>query len=170
MKDQVKAVYDAKVENIEHVYDGDTINHTLFRLPVEIGADQDSFGEIYPQIYLREGGVWIRTNIRVDGVDTPERHPHHKYADGTMRPPSEIGREHELAMRARQEVIDLLMANNMEFEIRNPQEGKYAGRIVAEVWIRDPESRHMINLSERLIDKGLGYPYEGGTKRIWGRD
>ena len=170
MKDQVQATFEARIENVEHIYDGDTTNHVFFKLPIQISQNQDGFGEIYPEVFLQPDGVWIHVNLRIAGVDTPERHPRHNYPDGTPRPPAEIAREHELAMRARAEVVRLMEANDLQFEIRNPVEGKYAGRVVGECWIRDPESRHMINLAEHLIDKGLGYPYGGGTKKIWGRD
>ena len=170
MRDQVHRVYEARIDNIETVYDGDSINHAYFKLPIDIQDNQVVWGEVYPEIFMQHDGVWVHVNIRVDGGACAERHPYHRYPDGTPRPPEEIAREHELAMRARQVVIDLLVANDLKFEIRNPQEGKYAGRLVASVWMRDPESRQMINLAEHLIDKGLGYPYSGGKKRTWGRD
>ena len=169
MRDQVHRVYEARIDNAENIYDGDTINKVYFKLPIEIETFQYDFGEIYPEIFLHKDGVWVHVNVRLDGIDTPERHPHHKYPDGTARSDEELSREHALAMQARQEVVNILKANDLKFEIRNPQEGKYAGRVVAEVWVTDPELGRMINLSEHLIDKGLGYPYEGGTKRVWGR-
>ena len=170
MRDQVQRTYKARIENIDSVYDGDTINKVFFRLPIDVRADQEDLGEIFPEIYVHDIGVWVLVNVRLDGIDTPERHPHHRYPDGRQRTPEDIEKERMLAMEARTIVQNLLMVNNMQFEIRNPQVGKYAGRIVAEVWVRDPEHKQMINVSKRLITKGLAYPYEGGTKKIWGKE
>lgn len=169
-KDQVKATYEARIDNINDVHDGDTINHVLFKLPIEIQALQDNFGEVYPEIFLQNEGVWVHVNVRVAGIDTPELHPRHRDPEGFPRPVEEVERERELAERARKVVADLLEENNLKFEIRNPEEGKYAGRVVAEVWIFDKDAHRMINIAEHLIDKGLGYPYAGGTKRVWGKD
>ena len=36
-------------------------------------------------------------------------------------------------------IVELLIRNRLKFEIRNPQLGKCAGKVVAEVWVRDPE-------------------------------
>ena len=169
-KDLVHATFDARIDHIADVHDGDTINHVYFRLPINVLPNEANYGygEIYPEIYLQRDGVWVHVNVRVAGIDTPELHPRHHYPDGTPRPKGDIDKEHELALQAQEIVAKLLKSNDLEFEIRNPQEGKYAGRVVAEVWVKDPESQQMINIAERLIAKNLAYPYEGGTKRVWG--
>ena len=166
----VHATFAAKIDDIERVYDGDTINHVHFQLPDIEVVKGGTFGEIYPDIFAQLDGVWIHINVRVAGIDAPERHPRHHYPDGEPRDPNDVIREHALAMRAREVVSDLLISNHLEFQIRNPQLGKYAQRVVAEVWARDPETSDYINVGERLIDLGLAYPYEGGTKRVWGKD
>ena len=166
----VQTRFEARVDDIEHVYDGDTINHVQFRLPDIEVLKGGHLGEVYPDIFSQQDGVWIHVNVRVAGIDAPERHPRHRYPDGSLRPPEDIAREHALAMRARQVVVDLLEANHLRFQIRNPELGKYAQRVVAELWARDPETTDLINVGEQLINQALAYPYEGGTKRVWGRD
>lgn len=168
-KDMVRRTYDARIESENQIYDGDTLNRVQFRLPIEADFTHTVLGEVYPEIYVQPDGVWVHVNVRLNGIDTPERHPHHKYPDGTPRPESEIADEHELAMQARQVVIELLKANDLQFLIRNPQEGKYAGRIVADVLVPDPQTKELVNVSDVLIAKGLGYAYSGGQKRVWDR-
>lgn len=166
-RDVVHATFHAQIDTIENIYDGDTLNKVAFKLPISIAQTQGFYGEVYPSVFLQRDGVWIHINVRIGGIDTPERHPRHKYPDGTLRPADERAREHALAMQARAIVVRLLVANDLKFEIRDPQQGKYAGRIVASVWVLDPDTNRMVNIADKLIDAGLAYPYEGGTKRVW---
>ena len=168
MRDIVHERYNARIENINHVYDGDTIEHVMFKLPGTTVIPGAECGEIYPDIFLQNDGVYVHINVRLAGIDCPERHPRHNYPDGSPREAYEIEREAELGLRARDTLRELITQNGLQFEIRNCQLGKYAGRIVAEVWIHEPESGDYVNVSEWLIDKAFAYPYEGGTKRIWG--
>ena len=166
----VHAKFQARIYDVEHIYDGDTINHVHFKLPDIDVLKGGSLGEVYPDIFAQEDGVWIHVNVRVAGIDAPELHPRHHYPDGTERDPNELIREHGLAIKARDVVADLLIRNHLEFQIRNPELGKYAGRVVAEVWAQDHETGDYINVGDKLVDMGLAYPYEGGTKKVWGRD
>jgi len=84
--------------------------------------------------------------IRVNGVDTPE-----------IR--GKCDSEKELAIEARDYVAGLLN-NADEISLVNIERGTYF-RIVAVVMIDG------VNLTELLIDKGLGYAYTGGTKKSW---
>ena len=84
--------------------------------------------------------------IRVNGVDTPEIQ-------------GKCDSEKELAIEARDYVAGLL-DNADEISLVNIERGTYF-RIVAVVMIDG------VNLTELLIDKGLGYAYTGGTKRSW---
>ena len=84
--------------------------------------------------------------IRVNGVDTPE-----------IR--GECDSEKELAIEARDYVAGLLESAD-EILLVNIERGKYF-RILAVVMIDG------VNLTELLIDKGLGYAYTGGTKKSW---
>ena len=160
--------YNARIENINHVYDGDTLEHVMFRLPGLQPIPNAELGEIYPDIFVQEDGPYVHINVRLAGIDCPERHPRHAYPDGNLRPTFEIEREQELGLRARDALRTLILQNGLQFEIRNPQIGKYAGRIVAEVWLHEEMTGDYLNASEYLIDQGLAYPYQGGKKRIWG--
>lgn len=163
----VHADYNAKIRSIETIYDGDTIDKVEFRLPGVMPVADAQLGEIYPELFLRDDGLWCIINVRLAGIDTPERHPRHHYPDGVERPAEDIAREHAQAMQARAEVVQLLSQSNLQFHLRNCQLGKYAGRIVGEVWVQR-NADAFINISEHLIERGLGYRYDGGKKRIWG--
>lgn len=159
--------YEAFIDDINHVYDGDTITHTHFRLARV--WEHAVEGEVYPDHFVKDGILWMHTSVRLAGIDCPEYHPHHRLPDGTLRDPKDVGWEHAQAVKAKQVVQDLILQNDLKFEIRNPQLGKYAERVVAEVWLRDPGTHNSINVSERLLEKNLAYRYEGGTKQIWKR-
>ena len=165
----VHARFEAQIYDIEHVYDGDTINHVHFKLPDIELLKGGRKGEVYPDIFVDDYGVWIHVNVRLAGIDAPERHPRHHYPNGEPRDPNDLIREHALAMEARNVVTDLLVANHLQFEIHNPELGKYAGRVVAEVWTKNPDGNY-INIADKLIDMGPAYSYEGGTKKVWGRE
>ena len=161
MRDQVERRYPAFIDTVEHVYDGDTIEKTHIRI-LELNLEDEGYlGEIYPQTYVKDHNLWVVTNVRLAGIDCPERHPHHRLADGHLRSESALAYEARLALEARNVVCDALRANHLQFEVRNPEIGKYAGRIVAEVWVND------VNLSQHLLDEKLAYPYDGGTKQRW---
>ena len=161
--------YNAKIDDIAQVYDGDTIEGVLFKLPGVQAIPQAELGEIYPDAFLHDDGLWIRISVRLAGIDCPERHPRHNLPDGTPRPATEIERERTLGLKARNALRALLNQSQLQFELRNCEIGKYASRIVGEVWVHEEDSGDYRNVSEYLIDKALAYPYQGGTKRIWGR-
>ena len=165
--DLIKRDFDAFIDDWEHVYDGDTINHCYVKVP-ELRGVGDAIGEIYPDWFVKNGAVCIHINVRLAGIDCPELHPRHRLTDGTRRDPSDVAWEHSLALEARRLVQDLLSASDLKFTLRNPEIGKYAGRIVAEVWCKDlTDTSKLVNVSELLLNKGLAYKYEGGTKQVW---
>lgn len=84
-----------------------------------------------------------RIGIRVAGIDTPE-----------MR--GKCKAEKELAQKAKQQTVSILRAAK-NIELRNVKRGKYF-RIVADVYADGK------NLTSELIKRGLGVPYDGGTK------
>ena len=84
-----------------------------------------------------------RIGIRVAGIDTPE-----------MR--GKCKAEKALAKKAKQQTVSILRAAKT-IELRNVKRGKYF-RIVADVYADDK------NLTAELIKRGLGVPYDGGTK------
>ncbi len=85
-----------------------------------------------------------KISIRVSGIDTPEIRTKNKC-------------EKEKAKIAKLWVKKVL-SNAKRIDLHNIQRGKYF-RIVADVYIDG------VNLTEILLDKGMGYPYDGGTKK-----
>ena len=159
--------YEAFIDDINHVYDGDTITHAYIKIG-KAWAHAVS-GEVYPELFVEDGVLWMHTSLRLSGIDAPEYHPHHRLPNGTMRNPNDVSWEHSQAVKAKQVVQDLISYNHLKFEVANLQIGKYAGRIVGELWVKDPGTDNVINVSDRLLEKGLAYKYEGGTKQIWRR-
>lgn len=87
--------------------------------------------------------VTIKTSVRVDGVDTPE-----------LR--GKCQSEKDAARTARSFVRQFT-----DLELRNIHHGKYAGRVVAEVWV---DGR---NIAELIVAEGLGREYHGGRREGW---
>ena len=85
--------------------------------------------------------------IRVDGVDTPE-----------IKGKCEA--EKALAVQARDFVTQSL-AEARSVSFCNPKWGKYGKRVVADVVVDGNL------LSELLIEKGLGRPYDGSKREGW---
>ncbi len=89
--------------------------------------------------------VTIRTAVRVAGVDTPE-----------IR--GKCQAEKDLAVQARDFVLATVGA---QVQLANVRHGKYAGRVVADVWVSGRK------LSDLLIPENLGRPYQGGRREGW---
>lgn len=167
MSDLVYGRYEAFIEGIESVHDGDTLMRVHILLPGIQRTPHAPLGEIYPDLLVREDGVWMRINVRLEGIDAPEIHPHHSFPEGSPRPPEDIEYERELAAKARDVVASLIEANGLKFVLRNLQIGKYADRIVAQVWTPNPDTGFLTNVSKYLLQQNLAYEYDGGTKKVW---
>lgn len=87
-----------------------------------------------------------KVSIRVAGVDTPE-----------LR--AKCDKEKKLAILAKQYTVQFLRSANV-VELRNIERGKYF-RIVADVYA---DGRSLTN---ELLSRGLGVPYDGGKKVNW---
>ena len=90
-------------------------------------------------------GFTARTKVRVAGVDTPE-----------IR--GKCQAEKDMAIRARDFVRSTVGAR---VQLTNVRLGKYAGRVVADVWVNEQK------LSDLLIAENLGRPYHGGRREGW---
>lgn len=147
--------YPAKVTNpTKQVYDGDTIKDVM----IKVANHKTENSEVWPGVHIIDGDVYIETDIRISGIDTPERRAPTKYKDGTPRPEEERERERQAAYAARDYLKSLIEANQNIITIENAEHGKYAGRTVADVIINDE------NVATLLIDEGHAIAYEGGTK------
>ena len=91
-------------------------------------------------------GLTWRGAVRVVGVDTPE-----------IR--GKCPSEKTLALEARDFVREII---GQEVILTGVKHGLYAGRVIARVRLSDGT-----DLAEVLIQKGLGRPYDGGTRLGW---
>ena len=98
-------------------------------------------------------GMTVETSVRLFGVDTPEK----------FRP--QCPQEKALAMKATAFVRELVRPGDM-IRLRAVQNGKYAGRVVAQVYFTNV-SGDEVRLGRMLIDHGFARPYFGGTKSSW---
>ena len=147
--------FTAKILDESQIYDGDTIKNVKILLS---RGHACTLGEVWPGVFTDANGFYIQTDIRIAGIDTPEKRPLTKNRDGSTR--SEVSRNNEkkAANVSRQALIDLLRTHNFQFKVVSPQEGKYAGRTVAECKVGN------IDVAQYLIEKGHALPYDGGTK------
>jgi endonuclease YncB( thermonuclease family) len=91
-------------------------------------------------------GVTIRTGVRVNGIDTPE-----------IR--GRCDEEKALAIQARDRVRELA---DLTVELRGVHFGKYAGRVVADVYAGGER------IGDVLIREGLAREYDGtGPRQPW---
>ena len=149
--------YPSKLTSEKQIYDGDTLQDV--RIEILDMRENVPAGELWPGVFLTpERTIEIETDIRLNGIDTPEKRPLKKKRDGTLR--SEVGRSNEkyAAAQSRLALLKLLQANELKFVVSNPTIGKYAGRIVAAVNVDG------INAGQFLIKNGYALPYDGGRK------
>ncbi len=101
-------------------------------------------------VYITMPGVPAELSdmsVRVNGVDTPE-----------IR--GKCAEEKAQAKAARSFVIEKLTAAQ-EVQFCNPEWGKYAGRVLADVVIDG------VNLADLLIQNGMARAYDGGSREGW---
>jgi len=154
--------YDCTLSDVDkQVYDGDTIKDVRVLL-LEHPFHVSDYGERWPGVHITERGVEIETDIRIAGIDTPEKRVSTKNADGSPRSEASRQRERSAALASRQALIDLLKTNGNQFSISDPIHGKYAGRTVADVAVNERD------VATYLIEKGHAKPYDGGKKPDWG--
>lgn len=87
----------------------------------------------------------VTASVRIRGIDTPE-----------IR--AKCPEEKRRAIAAR-DYLSLIIRDRVE--IRDVQLGKFAGRVVADVFIEG------VSVAEILIARDLGRPYSGGKREGW---
>ena len=153
----VKNEFRAEFGDHSDVYDGDT--WTDIYISVKTLEHDHYLPEVlWPGILLIDDTLYVVTDIRLKGIDTPEKRP-----TKAGRTPESLAREKAAAQLAKNAVEELLEENDWEFVVTEPELGKYAGRTVANILI----GKERINLTEYLINKGLGYEYGGGKKKAF---
>ena len=165
-------IYYGTIDSIDAVYDGDTIRDVAiliypFHSPT-LGMSEAQL-TLWPGIERRVDGIYSITDIRIAGIDTPEKRPIR--GDRTE---ISIQREKEHAEVATGFLKQLLLDNSKDdgtlgFVIQNPELDKYAGRIIADViCFKDGVST---DVAEALIEAGHAVIYDGGTKtHDWGAE
>ena len=165
-------IYYGTIDSIDDVYDGDTIRDVAIRIypfySPTLGMSEAQL-TLWPGIERRIDGIYSITNIRIAGIDTPEKRPIHG-----DRSEASIQREKERAEAATDFLKQLLLDNSKDdgtlgFVIQNPALDKYAGRIVADViCVKDGVST---DVAEALIEAEHAVVYDGGTKtHDWGAE
>ena len=146
--------YSALFGDHSKVYDGDTLKD-IYVVIHKFEGLSDKGSVLFPGIYLKKDTLYVVTDLRIFGIDTPEMKP--RKAGRT-----EVSRmkEKKAAAEARQALVELFEAHDFEFVVRNVQYGKYAGRVVSEVLVGSDR----INAADYLLQRGYALPYDGGTK------
>jgi len=93
--------------------------------------------------------ITMRVSVRVNGIDTPE-----------IRGKCE--EEKVLAQNARTLTKEM---TDQKVLLRNIFLGKYAGRVVADVY-----AENGAKIAETLVSQGIAYRYDGGARRSWCSD
>lgn len=88
-----------------------------------------------------------KIQIRVFGVDTPEKRGSQKWA----------------GLPVKSAVVSLLEGRT--FYVESVAWGKYAKRVIGRIWIEINDS--LVNLTDFLLEHKLALPYGGKTKNVW---
>jgi len=165
-------IYYGTIDDIDSVYDGDTIRDVsvqIYSFRSELSDVSQERLTLWPGIERRADGIYSIADIRIAGIDTPERHPAR-----AGRTEASLQREKERAAAATDFLKKLLLTNSKDdgtlgFVIQNPQPGKYAGRIVADVIC--VKGNVFTNAAEALLEARHAVVYDGGTKtHDWGAE
>ena len=152
-----EGVYLCTIADVEDVYDGDTITDVHILVSAVDFSSIEQLGEVFPNIVLKENGIYVQNSIRITGIDTPEIRVSTKKADGTPRSDVSRANEKKAAIAARDAVRRLFEDNGLLFTISEVEHDKF-GRVLGVVTVGD------VNVAEYLIEKGHALPYDGGTK------
>ena len=165
-------IYLGTIESPDNVYDGDTIRDVAIRIypfhspPPKMSEERLM---LWPGVERRADGIYSITDIRIAGIDTPEKRP-----TRAGRTEASLQREKKRAAAATEFLKQLLLKSSgdsgiLGFVIRDPQPDKYAGRIVADVLcVKDGM---FINAAKALLDAGHAVVYDGDTKtHDWGAE
>ena len=153
--------YPSKLTSERQVYDGDTLKDVRIQI-LDMGSGlkiPSTRRELWPGVFLTpQATIEVETDVRVNGIDTPEKRPLRKKRDGTLRSERSRSNEKYAAAQSRLALVKLLRANELKFVVSHPTIGKYAGRIVAGVKVDG------VDAARFLIENGNALPYDGGRK------
>ena len=160
-------VYNAFIEDIETVYDGDTIQDVLVLLH-KFNRPQTENLSLWPGVQRYTDGIYSLTDIRIRGIDAPE----HRVS--TEKSEEERSRIKARAAASTDFLRDLIKKSSINgvlqaIEIRNPDFGTWAGRVLADVFCY--HNGEEVNVAEALIEAHHAVAYDGGTKTFdWGAE
>ena len=172
ISEDVEPIYYGTIENIDQVYDGDTIQDVSILIYPFLHNKSDISSIpliIWPGVERRQDGIYSLTNIRIAGIDTPEKRPR-----TAGRTEASLIREKDRAAAATDFLKQLILDNRKEndelgFYIQNPEFGTYAGRIIADLFFFHDDIS--INIADELLNSGHAVEYHGGTKtHDWGAE
>ena len=132
--------YQGIITSDSQVYDGDSLRNVRVKI-----ADFNSRGTVWPGIVITNNGIYSTSSIRIAGIDAPE-----------MRGGSAF--EKMKALESRDALRRLMKQNGGRFQIKNPRFGKWAGRVLAEVWVNGK------NVSQAMLSAGKAKRYAGGKR------
>ena len=116
--------------------------------PIAAHVESVYDGDTFTVIAYVWPGMLARTSIRVNGIDTPE-----------IR--GKCAEEKALAIRAKEFVQLLIARADNVILLANVKFGKYAGRVIADVFINN------LLLSDLLIQNQMARKYTGGKRSGW---
>ncbi len=100
--------------------------------------------------------VWIgqevTTHVRLRGIDAPELK-------------GRCAAETRLALEARQALADILASGRIN--LRDIGTGKYAGRVIARVFVTSKHDHNTEEAGAMLLAAGYARPYRGGRRDDW---
>ncbi|MCG9128095.1 thermonuclease family protein [Candidatus Poribacteria bacterium] len=172
LNEDAEPIYYGTIESIDQVYDGDTIQDVSILIYPFLHNKSDISNIpliIWPGVERRQDGIYSLTNIRIAGIDTPEKRPRK-----AGRTEASLQREKDRAAAATDFLKHLILDNTKEngklgFYIQNPEFGTYAGRIIADLFFYNNDIT--INIADELINSGHAVEYDGGTKtHDWGAE
>lgn len=163
-------VYNAFIEDIETVYDGDTIQDVLVLLH-KFNRPQTKNLSLWPGVQRYTDGIYSLTDIRIRGIDAPELTWSQIPAS---LPQEKRQRIYDRGVAVRNFLRNLIEKSSVDgvlqaIEIRNPDFGTWARRIVADVFCYHEGKE--INVAEALIEVHHAVAYDGKAKTFdWGAE
>lgn len=149
--------YEVQLEDASQIYDGDTLKDVAIKLKEFETTDTSETETLWPGIVIKGGVLYVVTDVRLSGIDTPEKRPLR-----SGRTAESLAKEKAAAAVAQSALAEILSETDMRFYLSNPQLGKYAGRIVSDVYVK--QDGKFQNVSELLIEGGHAIRYDGGEK------
>lgn len=148
--DENPEYYQSFIDPNSRVYDGDSIKDVKVILFESKTHEMDR--KLFRNIEMINNQIVLTTDLRLNGIDTPEIRVSTKISDHCRK------YEKNLGYQARDRVKELI---GTKFFIQVTGESKYGEELV-DLFIKD--NNKFINVNQLLIKENLAVPYDGGTK------